>query len=71
MTDADLLTRYNYDEFVPAKFEPWLNGENYPHLTSMEQKFRHTRALRDVLGVTRPILVDALDLGKRLASWGV
>jgi hypothetical protein len=36
-------------------------GENYPHLTSMDQKFRHARALRDRLGVTRPILVDALD----------
>ncbi len=36
-------------------------GEYYPHLTSMEQKFRHARALRDVLGVTRPLLVDALD----------
>jgi len=32
-----------------------------PHLTSMEQKFRHATRLRDVLGVTRPILVDALD----------
>jgi hypothetical protein len=36
-------------------------GEHYPHLTSMSQKFRHARALRDVLGVTRPIVVDALD----------
>jgi hypothetical protein len=36
-------------------------GENYPHLTSMEQKFRHACDLRDVLGVRRPILVDALD----------
>ena len=36
-------------------------GENYPHLTSMQQKFEHARALRDVLGVTRPILVDSLD----------
>lgn len=36
-------------------------GENYPHLTSMEQKAEHARALRDVLGVTRPILLDALD----------
>jgi hypothetical protein len=36
-------------------------GENYPHLTSMAQKFEHARALRDTLGVTRPILVDALD----------
>lgn len=36
-------------------------GEHYPHLTSMEQKFRHARDLRDVLKVSRPILVDALD----------
>ena len=36
-------------------------GENYPHLTSMAQKFKHARDLRDKLGVARPILVDALD----------
>ena len=36
-------------------------GEVYPHHTSMEQKLRHARDLRDKLGVTRPILVDALD----------
>lgn len=36
-------------------------GEFYPHLTSMEQKFRHAAALRDILGVTRPIFVDSLD----------
>ena len=36
-------------------------GENYPHLTSMEQKFNHARDLRDQLGVTRPILLDSLD----------
>lgn len=36
-------------------------GEHYPHLTSLEQKFRHARALRDILGVTRPIVLDALD----------
>lgn len=36
-------------------------GEHYPHLTSMEQKFRHARDLRNVLGVRRPILVDSLD----------
>jgi hypothetical protein len=36
-------------------------GEIYPHLTSLEQKLRHARDLRDVLGVTRPILVDGLD----------
>ena len=36
-------------------------GEYYPHLTSMEQKFEHAHALRDVLGVQRPILLDALE----------
>lgn len=36
-------------------------AENYPHLTSMEQKFRHAQDLRDKLGVTRPILLDSLD----------
>jgi hypothetical protein len=36
-------------------------GEHYPHLTSIEQKQRHARDLRDILGVARPILVDALD----------
>ena len=36
-------------------------GENYPHHSSFEQKLKHAQALRDVLNVTRPILVDALD----------
>ncbi len=36
-------------------------GEHYPHLRSMSQKFEHGQALRDVLGVTRPIVLDALD----------
>ena len=36
-------------------------GENYHHLTSMEQKFKHARDLRDKLGVSRSILVDSLD----------
>lgn len=36
-------------------------GEYYPHLTSWAQKLRHAHDLRTVLGVARPILVDALD----------
>jgi hypothetical protein len=36
-------------------------GEYWPHHTSFEQKQRHAEALRDVLGVTRPIVLDALD----------
>jgi hypothetical protein len=36
-------------------------GENYPHHRSMEQKQCHAMALRDLLGVTRSIVLDALD----------
>ncbi|MCP4358458.1 MAG: hypothetical protein GY796_10625 [Chloroflexi bacterium] len=36
-------------------------GEHYLHHRSQAEKFAHARALRDILGVTRPILVDALD----------
>lgn len=36
-------------------------GEIYPHLTSMDQKLRHAKDLRDKLAVTRPILVDSLE----------
>ncbi len=32
MTAQDLITRYNYDAFVPEKFGPWLNFENSPPL---------------------------------------
>ena len=30
MADADLIARYNYDKFVPAKFEPWLKFDESP-----------------------------------------
>lgn len=36
-------------------------GENFPHHTSMEQKFRQAKAIRDQLGVSRQILVDSID----------
>ncbi len=32
MNASDLLSRYNYDAFVPANFEPWLNFEASPPL---------------------------------------
>ena len=35
-------------------------GEHYPQLSSMEEKHQHARALVDVYGVTRPILIDGL-----------
>lgn len=31
-TNKELLEQYNYDEFVPAKFEPWMNFDSSPEL---------------------------------------
>jgi len=30
--ETNLLSRYNYDEFFPEKFEPWLNFDASPPL---------------------------------------
>ena len=32
MDDSDLITRYNYDEFVPSKFEPLMRFDASPPL---------------------------------------
>jgi hypothetical protein len=32
MNSDDLISRYNYDEFTPAKVLPWLSFENSPSL---------------------------------------
>jgi hypothetical protein len=32
VSDPDLIARYNYDEFIPAKFEPWMNFNSSPAL---------------------------------------
>jgi hypothetical protein len=32
VSDLDLISRYNYDEFIPAKFEPWMNFDSSPAL---------------------------------------
>jgi hypothetical protein len=34
-------------------------GENYPHHTTFDQIIGYAKDLRDILGVSRPILVDA------------
>ena len=36
-------------------------GEHYPHHDTFSRKLAHANAIRDVLGVDRPILVDGLD----------
>lgn len=35
----ELLTRYNYDSFVPEKFEQWLNFEASPKTGSIAPDF--------------------------------
>jgi len=30
MDKDDLITRYNYDEFVPEKFQPWMRWNEAP-----------------------------------------
>jgi hypothetical protein len=32
MSDPNLTARYNYDEFIPAKFDPWMNFDSSPAL---------------------------------------
>ena len=32
MNDSDLVTRYNYDAFVPENFQPWLRFAASPAL---------------------------------------
>ena len=32
MTDPDLVDRYNYDEFTPEKFIPWMKFDASPPL---------------------------------------
>jgi hypothetical protein len=32
MTDSALLSRYNYDAFIPPNFEPWMNFDASPSL---------------------------------------
>lgn len=39
MSDPELLARYNYDAFVPAKFEPWMRFEESPPLGKVGPDF--------------------------------
>lgn len=39
MDDPSLIDRYNYDEFVPSKFEPWMNFDASPTLGATAPDF--------------------------------
>lgn len=45
-------------------------AEHYGHHVDVETKLHHAKALRDELGVSRPILVDDLD-GSCHRAWGM
>lgn len=32
MTEKDLLTKYNYDSFIPDNFTPWMRFDESPSL---------------------------------------
>lgn len=43
MASTDLLAQYNYDAFIPEKFEPWLRFDESPALGQPAPDFPLTR----------------------------
>jgi hypothetical protein len=39
MKESDLIERYNYDEFVPSKFQPWMRFSSSPQLGKVGPDF--------------------------------
>ena len=39
MSDSDLVAKYNYDSFVPDKFQPWLNFAASPPIGRIVRDF--------------------------------
>lgn len=39
MTEEELLIAYNYDEFVPEKFRPWMRFDESPALGTTAPDF--------------------------------
>lgn len=39
MPDQDLIQSYNYDEFIPKKFGPWMNFDSSPSLGEVGPDF--------------------------------
>jgi hypothetical protein len=43
MSEANLVSRYNYDAFVPENFEPWMRFDQSPPLGQTGPDFPLTR----------------------------
>lgn len=54
-TDLELLASYNYDAFVPEKFEPWMRFDASPELGSPGPDFplwdleRNEQSLHEII----------------------
>ena len=64
MSNPDLISRYNYDEFIPAKFEPWMNfdsspmlGESAPDFSLWDLEQKET-SLRQIVSLTLYTIVE-------------
>lgn len=64
MVDRDLIARYNYDEFIPAKFEPWMNFDSSPKLGEPAPDFslwdleQKETSLREIISKNRYTIVE-------------
>ena len=64
MTPDDMLTRYNYDAFVPDKFEPWMRFDQSPALGETGPDFplwdldEEQTSLKHILGQNTYTIVE-------------
>ncbi len=65
MTEAELTRRYNYDSFVPEKFEPWMRfdaspplGEKLPDFPLWQLEDRAATSLGALWGAHRYTIVE-------------
>ena len=67
MADKDLLERYNYSTFVPAKFEPWHNFDQSPALGAKVPDFplwsREERTEIGLLALLKQNLYTVVEFG--------
>ncbi len=64
MTDSDLITRYNYDEFIQLKFVPWMRFDQSPNLGEPAPDFplwdldQKKTTLREIISQNRYTVVE-------------
>jgi hypothetical protein len=69
MNNSELVTKYNYDAFVPEKFGPWLRFDASPPLGEVAPDF----PLWELDGAERrevlSKIIDGLGGGRDLEAW--